>query len=921
MTTRIVSCLVIALVLAASTGLAGEAPRNPEANPAQFRKGLHPDYTARLPRGPIAVPAILPAPAVLAKSADFDDLLVSEISPTANFLQENASAAGLKGGRLAVAWEDNRQGPAAIFLQLFDHNGNSLGGNMALVIGGDNDLNDPRVCADTNGNFFVVWRDYISGTLQAARFDSLANVLTPVFFVSDTTQFGYAGEFDAVCALSGRLVVTWENYASANDIVFRIFQSDGAPVSAVTAANSDLDPTAHWSPAIANGANGDFAIVWEDYRSGDIPDMYFRRFNAAGGDYGTEIPLSDVAARDSARYTPDLAYSAADGFLAAWVDLRSGQNIYIQRMTSAGALDGANVLLTDEAAGYPNWEPSLGLSSSGRFLAAWTQYGSGNSIIAQRFASGVVEDGSPTVVSGATEGDRNTPAVVGSLLGNWAVFWTEPAGGLADIHGALLYNDGGFVKSDFKVNDDASGSPAFAPAVAAFSRFDWTVVFVDQRRDVGDIMLQRVYVGGTLLGSNRRINADAAGGIQTEPAVAALNADRQVISWTDVRGSSHRPHVYCRFSYANYDMTDEIPVDDDASPTANHYQSDCAIATGGVAIVVWSDTRASYPLVYGQLFDAAGAKIGGNFLIGPSTVGQFGESPVVSADSAGGFVVAYLNVAAASPAVEVKRVSTSGVVTGAFTFASDQGGYAIDGFDAGINGSGNTVLVWHGDNGLQKELFLTILNASGTPVITTTAITDDAEAAPGPAKICVDAEGYCLVTWLDNRTGQKTVYRQIFDASGNPVETNQPAYASAGSYTQPPATAGYHGKGVFVWSDARANGLKVYASQILYSPTGTDDQPEQLPTAFTLEQNHPNPFNPATTIRFDLPASGYARLEVFNIAGQRVRTLADGFLAAGSHAVVWDGRADDGRPVASGVYLYRLVGDGFTRTRQMILMK
>lgn len=920
MTTRIVSCLVIALVLAVSTVTAGEQPVGPETNPAQFRNGLHPDYAARLPRGPIAVPAIFPV-AALAKTADFDDLLVSEISPTANFLQEKASAAGLKGGRLAVAWEDNRQGPTAIFLQLFDHNGNAFGANTALAIGGDNDLNDPLVCADTSGNFYVVWRDFVSGTLQAARFDSLANVLTPVFFVSDTTQFGYAGEFDAVCAQSGRLLVAWENYASTNDIVFRIMQASGTGASSVMTANSDLSSANHWSPAIANGTNGDFAVVWEDYRNGDIADAYFRRFNAAGGDYGAEVSISDASARDSARYMPDLAYTSVDGFLAAWVDLRSGQNIYTQRLTSAGALNGANVLLTAEAADYANWEPTLGVTSSGRFLAAWTQYGSANRIIAQRFAAGVVEDGGPAVVSGVAENDRNSPAVVGSLLGNWGVFWTEPAAGLADVHGALLYNDGGFVKTDFKVNDDASGSPAFEPAVVAFSRFDWTVVFTDQRRDAGDIMLQRIYVGGTLLGVNRRINGDAAGGTQTDPAVAALGEARLLISWTDVRGSSGQPHVYRRFSYSTYDMTDEMQVDDDASATAVHHQSACAIAKGGVSIVVWSDTRTGLPCVYGQLFDAAGAKIGTNFLVGPSTVGQRGESPVVSADSTGAFVVAYINQAAAAPAVEVKQVSTTGTVTSAFAFASDQNGYAIDGFDAGVNASGNVVLVWHADNGLQKELFLTVLDASGTPVVATTAITDDAAAAPGQPKLSVDPEGYCLVTWLDNRTGGKTVYRQIFDASGSPVETNQPAYAAAGSYTQQPVTAGYHGKGVFVWSDARANGLKVYASQILYSPTDIDDQPEQLPTAFALEQNHPNPFNPTTTIRFDLPKAGQVRLEVFNVAGQRVRTLVDGYMVAGSHAVVWDGRGDDGRLAASGVYLYRLVGDGFSTARRMILMK
>jgi hypothetical protein len=921
MTTRFFSSLAVVLVLAVSTGMAGEHPRNPETNPAQFRNSLHPDYAARLPRGPISVPDILPASGYLAKTADFSDLLISEISLTANFSQENVDAAGLRGGRLAVVWQDNRQGPTGVFLQLFDHNGNSLGVNSALVIGIDNDLADPRVCADTSGNFFVVWRDFVSGTLEAARFDSLANVITPAFFVSDTTQSGYAGDFDAVCAPSGRLLVGWENYSAENDILFRILQSNGSPASSVMKANSDVGGASHWSPALANGTNGDFALVWEDYRNSDIADIYFRRFNAAGGDYSAEILLSDVSARDFARYTPVLAHNSADGFLAAWVDLRSGQNIYTQRLTSAGALTGANELLTSEATQFPNWEPDLSVGSSGRFLAAWTQYGLGNSIMVQRFGPSAVKDGSPTVVSGVAENNRHNPAVCGSLLGNLAAFWTEPAGGLTDIHGAFLYNDGAFVKTDFKVNDDAVGSPAFEPAVAAYSRFDWTVVFTDQRRDAGDIMLQQIYVGGTLVGANRRINSDPAGGTQTQPAVASVGTDRLLISWTDIRGLSDRPNVYCRFSKPTFDLTDDILVNDDISTTVVHHESDCAIAGNARAIVVWSDTRSGLPRVYGQLFDANNAKVGVNFLIGPSTAGQVGRLPVVSADSTGGFVVTYLNTAAAAPAIEVKKVSTVGVVTDAFAFVSDQSGYAIDGYDAGVNGSGSTCLVWHGDNGAQRELFLTVLDASGSPVFATTAVTDDADAGPGPAKISVDPQGYCLITWLDQRTGHNTAYRQIYDPSGNPVEANLPVYASSGPYTQQPAAAGYHGKGIFLWPDARVSGLKVYASQILYSPTAADGEPGQLPTAFSLEQNHPNPFNPTTTIRFELPRTGQVRLEIFNITGQRVRTLADGVLSAGSHAVVWDGRADDGRSLASGVYLYRLTGDDFSRTRQMMLIK
>jgi len=94
-----------------------------------------------------------------------------------------------------------------------------------------------------------------------------------------------------------------------------------------------------------------------------------------------------------------------------------------------------------------------------------------------------------------------------------------------------------------------------------------------------------------------------------------------------------------------------------------------------------------------------------------------------------------------------------------------------------------------------------------------------------------------------------------------------------------------------------------------------------LPTRYELVQNAPNPFNPVTTIRYSLPASGKAKLEIFRVDGSLVRTLVDGAMAAGRHQATWNGRDDHGRPVASGMYVYRLRAGSFTESKRMILMK
>ncbi|MDH3214927.1 MAG: choice-of-anchor B family protein [Candidatus Krumholzibacteria bacterium] len=90
---------------------------------------------------------------------------------------------------------------------------------------------------------------------------------------------------------------------------------------------------------------------------------------------------------------------------------------------------------------------------------------------------------------------------------------------------------------------------------------------------------------------------------------------------------------------------------------------------------------------------------------------------------------------------------------------------------------------------------------------------------------------------------------------------------------------------------------------------------------FVLYQNVPNPFNPATTITYDIPRDGRVKLLVYNSLGQRVRTLVDDFQTVGPHTVVWDGRNDDERRLATGVYFMRLLVSGRVDSRRAVLLK
>jgi hypothetical protein len=93
------------------------------------------------------------------------------------------------------------------------------------------------------------------------------------------------------------------------------------------------------------------------------------------------------------------------------------------------------------------------------------------------------------------------------------------------------------------------------------------------------------------------------------------------------------------------------------------------------------------------------------------------------------------------------------------------------------------------------------------------------------------------------------------------------------------------------------------------------------PRAVTLAPNYPNPFNPSTTISFNLPQAGAAKLQVYDARGRLVRTLLDDHRPAGPYQSVWDGRDNAGHGVASGVYLYRLTAGRMVEQGKMTLVK
>ncbi|MCD4797019.1 MAG: T9SS type A sorting domain-containing protein, partial [Candidatus Cloacimonetes bacterium] len=99
--------------------------------------------------------------------------------------------------------------------------------------------------------------------------------------------------------------------------------------------------------------------------------------------------------------------------------------------------------------------------------------------------------------------------------------------------------------------------------------------------------------------------------------------------------------------------------------------------------------------------------------------------------------------------------------------------------------------------------------------------------------------------------------------------------------------------------------------------------PDEILNAFKakLYQNHPNPFNPETKIIFNLPEAGRVKLEIYNIKGQKIKTLLDCHISPGRSEMIWNGKDENDQSVSSGVYFYRLKAGNFEKSKKMILLR
>jgi hypothetical protein len=506
------------------------------------------------------------------------------------------------------------------------------------------------------------------------------------------------------------------------------------------------------------------------------------------------------------------------------------------------------------------------------------------------------------------------------------VIWEELFDSDPDINFQLFDStDLPLLANEIQVNTDTVGAPSENPAVAASISATALVAFSDKRFDVGDVFVQAIDISGDLGTVNVKLNQDAAGNLQAQPSIA-ISPNKALAVWFDTRTISTIPgrRVFGRFGTPAGSFTESEFLISDTAQGSVFATPRVVMNRQDRALVAWVDDRLSSDSlqVYARWLDASGQPEAAEFPVSDA-VGDFREIDLhLSVDSLDRFYVVWRGVGLDTGTVNVKWYADDLTDSGSFSWTSPFDTVFVDEVTAAVGDSGDVTLLWTGIDVLTTKLYMAILNHDGSIEVPSFEVTDDPLSLPSEPSLATGDHGWTVAAWIDRRQGQPSLYYQLYLPDLSPVGGNLAVSTATPEFMTSPAIVATVGRAWFTWVDPRAEGLNVYAANLVYLPVGVaDGAPGNLPESITLAQNYPNPFNAVTRLAFSLESRQTVNVAVYNVLGRKVKILADGEFSAGEHWLTWDGTDKNGRNVASGVYLYRLQAVPAVQSRKMMLLK
>ncbi len=626
----------------------------------------------------------------------------------------SVSADGL--GNFIVVWEEGPGYGKWIFAQRFDAAGKKLGDQIRVNTDvGSVSVHDAAVAADGSGGFVVVWvedRDAKS-TVYGQRFNAAGMTLGANFIVESSlpgnNQFNPAVAMDG----SGNFIAAWQQDVTIGyDIRAQLFDNSGTRIGQVVRINKDIGIGSQTYPAAAVNVNGKGMVVWSDQRNGNA-DIYGRYFDFAGSFDQADFKVNDDAGNASQLY-PCVTVDRTGYFAVAWQDDRKGSSdIYMQRYRNPWLLPLANIKVNDNPTSAYQSHPAMAMNENGDFFVVWQDRRNDfNELYAQRFTTSAALVKSNFKLAddqGSAEQIHSDIAV--SPAGDFMIVWQDRRNGYSDIY-AQFYNAAGVAQgNNIKVNNNTA--PVHNnPVIACYADGYFIIAWEAVSYGIPDIYAQDFSQTGTPRGANFKVNDDAWGSRHAHPVVCANGQAYILIAWEDERNGN--VDIYAqRYDSALNQEGGNFKVNDNSNPSSQSMPS-VAMDQSSTFVVVWQDDRANDMDIYGQRYNSSGVPIKSNFWINDDA-GQAGQfTPTVAMDPAGNFAVVWADARNDTWRLYGQRYDAAGTKKGGNFMIQDQYG-GIDPVIA-MNNTGEFLVAWCSWNWLDSDVYARRFNNHGEPI-------------------------------------------------------------------------------------------------------------------------------------------------------------------------------------------------------------
>jgi len=380
-----------------------------------------------------------------------------------------------------------------------------------------------------------------------------------------------------------------------------------------------------------------------------------------------------------------------------------------------------------------------------------------------------------------------------------------------------------FYGGDFLVNDDYATANQNYPAVAYDGAGNYIVAWQDSINGNWDIYAQRFDSEGIALGLQFKVNVTNSEA-QQEPAVAADDQGNFVVVWHDDRnnGTTNWDIYAQRYNSSGVAQGANFRVnDDDAS---GHYQFTpwVSLDTAGNFVVAWIDYKfgaTSYD-IFARRFNSSGTALATSFKVNTDTAfAQY--QPHLSHDAAGNFVIAWWDEKSGNADIYAQRYDASGTAQGVNFKVNDNAGTSFQGVPSiSTDGSGNFVIGWEDWRNGNADVYAQRYDATGTALGANFKVNDNAGTSfQGVPAMSADTAGNFLVSWDDWRSGNSDIYARRYNSSGTALGASflvNPGEAGSNQYS---AAVAMGSSFMVVWQDSVNGHWDIYGR--LYDDTGS----------------------------------------------------------------------------------------------------